>query len=364
MKAKLFCLGILLHSLLLFSQSDSTKQYTLGFNHARGFIIKHSPTLSSLANRHISMSELYIEQNTYGKQVWHQRYNYLKIGFSLKHFNLNNKQNLGNAISIAPFLKINIINKNNFSLRFKPSIGLGYIAKRFHADNNYKNVAIGSHLNLYISAFVMANIKVLKSIYWNAGIGLDHLSNTGFKTPNLGINMPFVSSGLSIDLGNSIEKQKTTEGSYVREKAYWQLSTGVGLNEINPPNEKKYLASALSITREKKMNRKSSLGFGIDLFYNPAQKAALERDTISINNFENIQVAFSALHLLHFGKLTFTSQLSYYLKTENQELGNIYHVFGGRYPIGEQTNVFFSGKTHIDKAEYILVGFGYRFKHE
>jgi hypothetical protein len=364
MKQIISLFGLILLSHNVFSQSDSTKVYSIGFNHGKGFIISHSPTMARLANRHISITELNVQLNTYGNKKWHIRYNYLKIGVMLKHFQLNNKTVLGNALTVSPYLKFSIFSKHNFSLGFKSSIGLGYLGKKFKDDSNYENIAIGSHINMFLSALIEANLKLYKNIHWNFGIGLDHLSNTGFKTPNLGINMPYLNSGISLDFGETKEKKKLDEAPLTRNKAYWLISSGIGFNEINPPNGQKYLVKALAFTREKKMNRKSSIGTGVDLFYNPAQKAILSNDSNSISNIENTQIALSIIHILHFKKLSFTSQLSYYIKSKNEKLGKVYHTFGGRYYINERFNAFFSGKTHIDKAEFIILGFGYKFRNE
>jgi hypothetical protein len=320
--------------------------------------------MAALANRHISINEVFWQLNTYGKKKWRIRYNYLKIGILLKHFNLNNKTVLGNATTVSPYLKFSIISKPNFKLGFKPSIGLGYLDNRFQEDSNFENIAIGSHINMFLSAFIESEIKIYNHVNWSFGFGLDHLSNTGFKTPNLGINMPYINTGISLDLGKNKIKRKLKEPPFERKKSFWVIQSAIGFNENNPPNGKKYMVKAMAITREKQLNRKSSLAYGLDLFYNPAHKAFLENDSISINEFENIQIGLSVGHVLHFGKLSFTGQLSYYLKNKNKELGNIYHIFGGRYTINNNWYGFFSGKTHIDKAEYLMFGFGYKIRYD
>lgn len=320
--------------------------------------------MGALANRHINAHEVFLELNTYGEKQWHQRYNFLKISLLSKYFMLNNQEVLGNAFVLAPYFKFNVLNKDVFQLRFRTSIGPGYMERRFDADENYKNIAIGSHLNMYLSLNLESSLKLTKTLFWDLAIGFDHLSNTGFKTPNLGINMPMVSSGLHLDFGAKKAYRRTHEPDFERGKAYWQLTGGVGLNENYPANGETFLASALSISREKRMNYKSSLGFGLDFFNNPANKAYLEKNGEKIEGFDQVQVGASVIHLLHFGKLIFTSQLSVYLKNENKDLGAVYHIFGGRMPINERVNAFFYGKTHIDKAEYLIFGLGYRFRNE
>lgn len=316
--------------------------------------------MASLANRHISAFEVYWEQNTHGNKNWHSIYNFPKIGILFKYFNLNNSDVLGNAFSISYYFKFNIYNSENFSLRFRPSIGLAYLGKTFNTEDNFENIAIGSNINMHLSASIESEIKLFKNTNAILGLGLDHQSNTGFKTPNLGINMPFLTAGVNHNFGKKNKLDKAPISSFTKKPFYWQISAGFGFNEINPPNGKKYIVKAITITREKKLNQKSTIGYGIDLSYNPAHIAFLEKDSISINSYENTQVGLTVIHILDFGILSFTGQLSYYLKNENDDLGKIYHVFGGRCQINEHWNAFFSGKTHIDKAEYLLFGFGYK----
>jgi len=345
-------------------QTDSSHAYTIGIAHNKGFIVSHSPSMASLANRHISAFELYVEQNTYGKKNWHARYPFLKIGILTKYFNLNNENVLGNAFSISPYLKFNLYTSDRLKFRFKPAVGIAYLGNKFNADDNFENIAIGSHLNLSLSLSIETEIQLFKRTFTTLGFGLDHFSNAGFKTPNLGLNMPFITAGVAHNFGKENALNKNTVAPFQRKPFYWYVQSGAGVNEINPPNQKKYVASSVSITREKKMSRKSSFGYGLDFYYNPAQMAFLKKDSIQINSFENVQIGVSFLYILHFGELSFTSQLSYYLKTENEELGNIYHVFGARYALNNKVNLFILGKTHIDKAEFILVGIGYKFANE
>lgn len=361
----LFLSVLVLSTLWLNANTDSTRQFNAGFKAGYGFVIPHSPIINFLANRHIVQNELFFDYQTYGKKAWHSRYSRPRIGLLFSRFDLKNETYIGQSYAFSPYLMFRIAGGSKAKLQLRPSIGLGYIEKPFQEDENFKNSAIGSHVNLFISLLLEGEIKLHSKLSLTGGIHFSHLSNTGYQTPNLGYNILTVSSGFQYSFGKNNAIQTLKEEKLPPQKAYWQMSAGVGFNEINPPNGKKYLAKALFLSREKKLNHKSTLGGGIDIFYNPAQRAFLQQDSISIGKgFDNVQIGLSVSHILHFGRLSFTGQLSYYLKTENKELGNIYHVFGGRWAINEQFNVFFLGKTHIDKAEYVMVGIGLKLGHE
>ena len=353
-----FFLFFLVISGNFFAQSDSAKQYKTGVNYGFGFILPHSPVINYLAKRPINSKELYFESQNFKKSAWHKNHNFPNIGIAFTYFNLNNKVQFGNVFSLAPYAKFNLVKRKTSSLKIKTALGVGFIEKPFETETNFKNTAIGSKINMFISINLEQTTRLTNYLELNIGLAFSHFSNAGFKTPNLGINMPTLNLGLNYNFGDYIMVNKGTKQNFKKEKGYWHLSSGFGLNEINPPNGRKYLAKALFVKREKRISKNSSLGVGLDFFYNPANIEILKNKNEKIKGAKNLQIGISVGHLLHFGKLDFTSQLSYYIKSKNKELGNIYHVFGGRFKLNETYNLFFLGKTHISKAEYLMVGVG------
>ncbi|MEX2379302.1 MAG: hypothetical protein WD530_01050, partial [Vicingaceae bacterium] len=73
---------------------------------------------------------------------------------------------------------------------------------------------------------------------------------------------------------------------------------------------------------------------------------------------------FSVYHLLHFGRFGVITQAGYYLKTENDELGNYYHLVGGRIALNNKLSGYFALKTHFAKAEYFTLGVNYKLNNE
>ena len=63
------------------------------------------------------------------------------------------------------------------------------VEKTFDIQHNFQSLAIGSHLNANVILRFEKEINIHKSQSLNFGIGLNHLSNGAFKTPNLGLNL-------------------------------------------------------------------------------------------------------------------------------------------------------------------------------
>jgi hypothetical protein len=361
----LFCLasGLLFKSMCS-AQEQEIFPYQLDIKRGHGFIITHNPTMEYLTQQALEKLEVSFEKNTFGQRPWQQRYGFPRIGASFNYYDFNNPQHLGKGYSLAPYLNFILKSGSSISLRLKTAIGIGYISQPFDPEENFKNIAIGSHFNIFFSVLAESEWKITSKMGLLLGLNFAHFSNTSFQKPNLGINLPTVEAGLYTRWGKAQTQKRATQ-SFTKTKAHWRLGLGAGVNEVNPPEEKKYLATAFYLSREKTLNLKSSIGGNLDLFYNPAQIRALKSDSIYVNKgWENMQIGLSFYHVFHFGQLESYAQAGYYLKTKNEELGNFYHVVGGRLKLSDHVSAFTAIKTHFAKAEYLLFGINLKLKNE
>lgn len=335
--------------------------YQLGAKGGYGFIIAHNPIMQYFTNQHISKYELFLEKLTFGNKPWQKRFNFPRLGMSFSYFNLNNKQYLGKGAALSPHMNFQVYKAKRARVGIKTALGLGYISKPFNVETNFKNAAIGSHFNVFFSILLETEVSLSKDLNLLLGANFSHFSNTSFKTPNLGINVPTAEFGLAYAFGEEKERVIGVDEPFERAKADWILAGGFGFTEIYPPNEKKYVATSLSIAREKKLNYKHSIGAGADIFYNPSIVDKLAKDSIYIDNgWENTQLGLSIYHVLHFGKLESFVQAGYYMKTNDEEIGNLYQTAGGRIKITDHTRVFVVIKTHYANAEYLLFGMNFK----
>lgn len=345
----------------IFAQELEEKPtYQVGIKGGYGFIIDHSPVMQYITNQHIQRQSLYFEKQSFGDKEWHQRFQFPRLGLIINRYQLNNRDHLGEAYALAPYLNFSLVGNKSIQLRLKTALGLGYMEKPFDIKENHKNVAIGSQFNLFFSVAVESEFLLFNNGGITLGVNYDHYSNTGYQKPNLGINLPQLESGIFYRFGEERERKIIEEESFKREKGEWILFGGFGINEVSS-NNKKYVASALSLSREKRLNYKSSIALSVDLFYNPAQIEMLRTDSIFIDKgIENLQLGLSFYHLLHFGKFGVITQAGVYFKTENKDLTNFYQIVGGRIQLNNKLSGYFGLKTHFAKAEYLLFGINYR----
>ena len=346
-------------------EQDSVPTYKIGLRTGVGFIIPHNRRMSFVAYQHIGKREIYLEKNTFGQQAWHHRYGFPKMGLSLTYYQLNNSRHLGNAFSFAPYVNFALLNRRKLDLHLRTALGGGYLEKPFDVESNHKNTAIGSKFNLYFSISFEANIDLYKNIGISFGASFSHFSNTAFQKPNLGINIPTIESGLYYRLGKKRQLILKEEDKLKNRQSSWVLTTGGGMNQTLRTVDKKHFANALLIGREKQVNYKSSIGASLDLFHNPGRRKSAALDSINIRKgFENIQFGLSLYHVLHMGRLNVIAQTGYYIRSKDKDVGNIYQMIGGRIKVNHRWNGFFALKTHLARAEYLLVGISYQLKNE
>jgi hypothetical protein len=329
-----------------------------------GFIMNHSPSMEYITNRHVAKLELSLEGNAFGESPWNERYNFPRVGLSIAAYDFNNQTHLGKAIGVAPHFNFKLLGQNKIQWRMRTGIGLGYVQKPFDSEENFKNIAIGSKLNIYFSIVSEIEIKLLERLGILLGASFSHFSNSSYQKPNLGINVPAADVGFCYRFGEKKVRDFTPEPEFEGEKAFWRITAGGGWNEVNPQAKQKHLAYALSFAREKKVSNKSSIGGSVDFYYNPVQRLILQAENVQINKgFENVQYGFSFYHVLHYGKLESFVQAGYYLQTEDKEIGNLYQLVGGRYNIGKRFNALLAIKTHFAKAEYLMFGLGFKIEN-
>ena len=199
------------------------------------------------------------------------------------------------------------------------------------------------------------------------GVGLTHLSNGAWAMPNLGINI------ISLNMGVQLHKHKLPYTSRCttlqdtlpasEKKPHFTLIFAGGLNEVSPPNGKKFGAFSLNGTVWKNTSRKSRVGTGMDLFYGFANLAAAERDTVfnTSNKLNNVQVGVKLAYELVVSKFSFPAEMGGYVFSKTTSNGSFYHRLGVRYRMGKHLILRYTLFTHWFTAESLEFGIGYKF---
>ena len=334
-----------------------------------GLLMSHHLELD-IFRSHFPAFELSLQKATYGKHRWEAEYGYPLIGISFWYSGLGGFEELGTAFAVYPTINFPIVSDNYQSLNFKLGVGLGYLTNRFDRIDNYKNFAIGSHLNIAASLFTEYRRKISRMVTLSAGLGLTHFSNGSMKTPNYGLNIITASVGLTSYLSNpnrSLDRKILPE-LYPFEfdgKKYLsvEFATAVAYKDMSQQYGKNYFVVAAYANIMARVSYKSKFGVGLDLTYDASDKLNLERQYIPVTNDLHLtKLGINVAYELVMDRLSFLFNAGAYLSGMDRSEGEIYQRLTLKYFI---TNNLFANmvlSAHLGKAEYIGFGLGYRVK--
>lgn len=316
-----------------------------------------------LSQDHLNFRQLDIEFINHKEKNWQRIFPSTNYGVEFNHFDFNN-QMLGNGFSIAHYLTFNLANKNRLQVQFKPILGLGMISQTFDQVENTKNIAIGSHLNLFVAVGISTKYQIHNDWKLSASVRFNHFSNTGFKLPNLGINVPTLSLGMVHSISQPMRSSKEEQVTNHLGSNSLELSSALGINQVATTENKYYYNQYWSLNYLKINDIKSRYVFGLDYFYSPGNQRRLRSDSIYRSSAVNHQLAATIGHDLVISNVSFRTQLGFYLYNRDVSLSNMYYKVGGNLFIDRKLIPFFGLKTHQAKAEYFFVGLRYQFTHE
>ena len=357
----LYLTFLLNSSFVIASGNDSTNGlWNIQFRGDYGFVIAHRPQLEPLQEEHVKGFEISLARASTGNRDWQNIYHFPDYGITFAGFDLGSPSHLGKGIVVYPFIDFPLGKNNHGGLHFRYGMGLGYVEKIFNAYDNFKNAAVGSHINGVIHFDLHFEKLFLRNSTMEIGAGITHFSNGSYSMPNLGINV----ATLNFAIHHSFKKNVALihrEILTVNKRPELHVYAGGFTKKIIPPLGKTYFAATLSAMRFKRINRKSAWGIGADIFYDNSISPRINRDEVNkskeINNFR--AGIYGAYHL-QVGKMAVMFNMGFYFYNAYTDDGNIYHRICLRYYL-EKTFICLNLKTHYARADFIELGFGFRF---
>ncbi len=332
-----------------------------------GFLIPHRLEME-IFNSHFPSFEISISKQTFGGSRWEYMYAYPIIGLAYWYSNLGTSPYLGDAHAIYPYINFPITPQKSVRLYFRAGIGLGYLTKRFDRLDNYKNTAIGSHLNAAVSASLELRARIINRLYLTGSIALTHFSNGSMKTPNYGINIPSIYAGVAYKLSkeNAYTRSKLLPELYPYEfdgKKWFQVQFGAGLGYKNTDAEAggSYMVYAMYANILKQVSFKSRLGFGLDVSYDGTDRMILETSSgEKLDSFIPIvKTGGNLAWELMISRVSFVLNIGGYFSGQYKTEGGIYEKFAIRYYFNQSIYTSITLKAHYARADYITFGLGY-----
>ena len=366
MKHYIFVAFFLFINLTLFSQEKEDNTFTIDANYFYGSILVHNKDIAHLITKHPEGFIVGFNKKTYGNLRWQQEYNYPDWGFSTAFQNTKNTT-LGNNIGVYAHLNLYFINRN---LQLRIAQGIAYNNNPFDFETNIKNNAYGSHL--LSSTYLLLNYSkenIFKNIGVQAGITFLHYSNANVTAPNSSTNALAFNVGINYKFNTKPQKEfiKDTTKIQVKEPIRFNAVIRGGINESDYLNLGQQPFLVVSAYADKRLNYKSSLTAGVDVFFSKFLEKEIEYVAASFPTFgvsgdeDYKRVGLFIGHDLHINNFSVVTQFGYYVYYPYDFEGRFYQRLGLKYFVTDKVFGVISLKTHVAKAEAVEFGIGYRF---
>jgi hypothetical protein len=349
---------------MTYSQEDKNI-FSIDANYFYGTILEHNPDISHLITDHPTGYILSYNKKTFGLKDWESSYNYPDWGFSFIHQDMKN-EHLGENYSLYAHFNFYFLKRN---LMFRIGQGIAYTTKPYDKVKNFTNNAYGS--DLLSTTFVMLNYKkenVYKGFGFQAGISIIHYSNANVKAPNTSTNTFAFNIGANyvLDAENQPDYIASTPDNKFTQKLKYNLVFRTGINESDVINTGQFPFYIVSAYADKRLNKKSAVQFGTDVFFSKFLKELIyyysvafpEYDVTGDEDWKRIGVFVG--HELFINKMSLTTQLGYYVYYPYDFEGKVYNRVGLKRYFGDTLFGEITLKSHGAKAEAVEFGIGVR----
>ncbi|GAA4799260.1 hypothetical protein GCM10023330_00670 [Litoribaculum gwangyangense] len=335
-------------------------------NYFKGNIALHNNDILHLINGHPEGIILAWNKKTYGFNDWEQRFNYPDYGVSFIYQNLKNEV-LGNNAALYAHYNFYFFKRN---LMFRIGQGLGYNANPYDKEKNFKNIAFGTHL--LSSTYMMLNYKkerIFHHFGLQAGLSFIHYSNANIKAPNASINSITFNLGIIYNLDDEELEFQNTLGE--RDKVFseplkYNLVFRTGINESDIVASGQFPFYIFSGYVDKRINRKSALQLGTDVFFSNFLKELIFYKSVSFpeedvrGDEDYKRVGVFAGHELFINKTSLETQVGYYVYYPYDFEGRTYFRIGLKRYFSKKWFGALTLKSHLAKAEAVEFGLGVR----
>jgi len=184
-------------------------------------------------NGHFTLGVGYEVDNEEIKNEWKSILNLASTGIAVYYSNFGNDEIVGDAISLIPFININLNKKE--TLAFKFGLGTSYFFKKYHPEDNPINTAVSTDFTWAFQAFLYYNAHLKNNKTIKVGTGYLHQSNGHVQLPNAGLNTVLLSLSTSFEVSKKyVAKKKPLDlNQYDRKnQAFYSIRYGQGFQKF------------------------------------------------------------------------------------------------------------------------------------
>lgn len=327
------------------------------------FIIPHHNEMWQLTNGFFPSYEISLIRQTVGKNYYTYLRQHPRIGITYRYSDFGGSPYLGTSHSLMPFISLQVFRQRYFLLDFRIALGVGYLTKKYHHTENYKNRAISTHFNASVNFQLQTQWALSSVTDFTAGLSMLHLSNGTLKTPNYGLNIPGAFAGFYFKLNrNKINYQQPDTLIFKKGRRNFRIFAGLAQKEVIDHWEEKFLVYTTEMAFTQYYNNTNRYLIGIDATYDESSIKALESEGDSTRNIARLsKVGFVAGHEWVFSKFIMTFSIGHYIYNQNHSDKLIYNKIGLSYYFTKNIYTGLILKSHYAKADFFTAGLGLNF---
>ena len=341
--------------------------FVLGGRIHRGFIIKHTKKLKDEVTQSNPWS---IE----AEAIWHLRKRdtwdycscYPRTGISLNYTNFNLPGILGSAISVYPFIEPSIRPENPLHFYIRFGMGPAFVTKVWDEENNPDNLFLSARVSFFLTARFAMSYRLNNQLSVLVAGNYNHISNSGYKLPNLGINYPTISTGIEYNFSEPFfeEREKDPHKILNPRKNRFDILFGASIKPIEKELPDRYPVYVLGLNYSRTIGRLIAVSAGAEWINDGATEAKIilfNWVDDSENYLDHNRISVLAGIEWIFGKFIFYQQLGYYVYTPLIPKNKIYQRYGLSRKLTDHLYIGINLKVSLANADFMDLRIGICF---
>jgi hypothetical protein len=371
------CCGVSEHNKKYIQRIDDSSQlaakrvndplFLIGCRYHRGFIIRHTKKLKEDITQSYPWSiEAGATWHLRKKDVWNYCYCYPRTGFTLNYTNFELPDVLGSAYSLYPFIEpcIRIQKPLFFSIRF--GMGPAYMTKVWDEETNPDNLCFSARVSFFLTANFMMNYRFTDHFSLLFAVNYNHISNSGYKLPNLGINFPSISAGFDYSFNKAVFEEREKDPGIVLnpKKNRFDILYGISIKPTTSNDPKRYPVNVLGVNYSRVLGRLLAVTAGAEWVNDKAIEAKIIRYNWvddSENYLDHNRIAaLTGIEWL-FGRFIFYQQLGCYVYSPLEPKHWLYQRYGLSFRLTDHIYTGISVKASLANADFMDIRMGVCF---
>ncbi|MEX2233640.1 MAG: acyloxyacyl hydrolase [Cyclobacteriaceae bacterium] len=324
-----------------------------------GKILPHSKAIADLTDSYVSGWQADISRLRNTQASWNTCNCFSQNGISFSYVNFNNSKELGKGFSLAVFAEpLLTYGRLRFSLR--AGLGVSYLTRVYHADNNPRNLFFSSPWNGLLLAQASGRYPINHQWLLRLSTSYSHISNGGRRQPNKGMNFPALSVGLELAPGYQQLQPRVRKGIQDKSMRYYLgLSYNTrSIDESNGKPEERKMVIGFQGGFYKPIARMHAIGLGLEFSHDGALK---ELARLNSGIYDHRVVSGLVQHHFLFGRFDFSQSLGIYLYEKYLNPTAVFQRYAIHFRILENLQAGFSLKAHLYTAEQMDMRIGFVF---